>query len=67
MSNIGKILGGALIVLLIGGVILAVTTLAIMWLVPIATAGVIHLGFIQTVAIITLATIAGWLLNAVNR
>lgn len=64
MSNIAKILAGAIVVLLIGAAVLALATGAIMWLVPVATAGAVHLGFIQTVAIITLASIAGWLLNA---
>lgn len=59
MSKIlGQVVGYALVTLIIGCAVLALLSWAIMWLVPLATAGAITLGFMQGVAIVTLGLLA---------
>lgn len=62
MSNIGKIIGYAagymLTVLIVGGAVLALLGFLVGWLLPLATAGALAPGFLQCIAIITLALLA---------
>lgn len=55
---IGQILAGALVVLVIGLVVVAILAGMVGFLVPIATAGAAAPGFIQSVAIVVLTFLA---------
>lgn len=57
MSSIAKVLFGALLVLAAGAAVVCLLSLAVMWLMPIATLGAFAPGFIPSVAIITLVFI----------
>ena len=57
MSNIAKVLFGALLVLAAGAAVVCLLALAVMWLLPIATLGAFAPGFVPCLAIITLVFI----------
>lgn len=57
-SSIPKILLGALIVLIISAVVIAILALALMYLIPLATMGAFAPDFHASIAIITLAVFA---------
>jgi hypothetical protein len=61
MSDLLKILslgaGYVLLAFVIGGIVLVGLSMLLMWLVPIATAGAVSLGFLQAIAISTLGFI----------
>jgi hypothetical protein len=60
MSNktLSFALGFALIYATVAGIILTLLSMILMWLVPVATAGAIHITWLQGLGILTLAAMA---------
>ena len=59
--------GYVLVVLIVGAIALSILSCIIGLLVPVATSGVIHIGFIQGVAIATLGILAGIVLKGTSK
>jgi hypothetical protein len=55
---IGTALGYAAVVLVVGGILLTILTFIVGWLLPLATAGAFAPGYLQVLAIVTLALVA---------
>jgi hypothetical protein len=59
--------GYVLVVLIVGAIALSILSAIIGLLVPVATAGAIHVGFVQGVAIATLGIVAGIVLKGTTK
>lgn len=58
MSNIFKVLIGAVLVLAAGAAVIGLLALALTWLLPIATLGTFAPGFLPCLSIVTLGLLA---------
>lgn len=59
--------GYVLVVLIVGAIALSILSAIIGALVPVATGGTIHIGFIQGVAIATLGILTGVVLKGTSK